>query len=129
MDGTRLKAGQMGRSYSGCLTDLAKRDLLPALEDLALQRITQSLRVVDCSVKYAADELSEVTEFVWDNIPASEDHEEPMQNLLSQSAKIYYTSLLHGRFEKLSCRGGEITRDVARKLSRRLSAHGNAEWP
>jgi hypothetical protein len=104
----------------------AKYHLLPALQNLALQRMTQILRSIDCSAEHAGEELSAIIEYVYNNIESSGDDEEPMQKILSQFAAIYYPALLHGKFEELFSRGGEFTRDVARKLSRRLSAHGVA---
>jgi hypothetical protein len=104
----------------------AKYHLLSALQMLALQRITQTLRNIDCSVEHAGEELSAIIEYAYNNIESSGDDEEPMQKILSQFATIHYTALLHGKFEELFVRGGEFTRDVARKLSRRISAHGVA---
>ena len=104
----------------------AKYHDVPALQYLALQRMTQTLRGIDCSLKYAGEELSAAIEFVYDDVPAVGDDEEPMQKRLSQFAAISYTSFLCGKFEELCCRGGEFTRDVAKKISRRLSAHGTA---
>ena len=104
----------------------AKYHLLPALQNLALQRMTQTLRSIDCSVDDAEEELSAIIEYVYDNIESNGEDEEPMQKLLSQFAAIHYPALLHGNFEELFSRGGDFTRDVARKLSRRLAAHGVA---
>ncbi|EXJ81523.1 hypothetical protein A1O1_07587 [Capronia coronata CBS 617.96] len=101
-----------------------KYHFLRGLQDLALQRMIVTLRKIDCSVKYAREELGEIIEFAYDNIDATGDGEEPMRKLLSQFAAANYTSLLHGSFETLFGRGGEFTLDLARKLSRRLLAHG-----
>lgn len=102
----------------------AKYHLLFKLQQLALQRMIITLRKLDCSVEYAEQELTELIEFVYDNISADQDGEEPMRKLLSQFAAINYTSILHGSFEALVGRGGDFGLDLARKLSRRLLAHG-----
>ena len=47
-----------------------------------------------------------------------------MRKVRSQFAATNYTSLLHGSFETLVARGGDFTFDLARKLCRRLKAHG-----
>ena len=88
--------------------------------------MTQTLRKVDCTVEYAQEELSDVIELVYDHIPVIGSDEEPMGKLLSQYAVINYTSLLAGKFEEVLGRGGEFALALARKLSRRLSAHGAA---
>ncbi|KIW64166.1 hypothetical protein PV04_09119 [Phialophora macrospora] len=102
----------------------AKYHLLPGLQELALQRTTITLRKLDCSVELAEQELTKIIEFVYDKIPADSNSEEPMRKLLCQYAAMNYTSLLHGSFEALVTRGGDFTLDLARKLSRRLLAHG-----
>lgn len=102
----------------------AKYHLLPRLQELALQRTIITLRKLDCSVELAEQELAKVIEFVYDNIPADGNREEPMRKLLCQYAAANYTSLLHGSFEALITRGGDFALDLARKLSRRLLAHG-----
>ena len=104
----------------------AKYHMLPSLQELALQRMIQTLRKIDCSVEDAQEELSDVIEFVYDHIPVGGCDEEPMRKLLAQFAAINYTLLLAGKFEELLSRGGEFALALARKLSRRLSAHGVA---
>ena len=99
---------------------------LLGLQQLALQRTVQTLRKIECSAAYAAQELSEVIKFIYDNVPAKGDDEDPMRKLLSQFAAINYTSLLHGSFRALYVRGGDFTLDLGKKLLRRLSAHGVA---
>ena len=37
-----------------------------------------------------------------------------------------YTSLMAGKFEELFTKGGDFTLSLARKLSRRIAAHGVA---
>jgi hypothetical protein len=102
----------------------AKYHLLSGLQELALQRTIVTLRKLNCSVESAEQELTKAIEYVYDNIPADKGNEEPMRKLLSQFAAANYTSLLHGSFEALITRGGDFTLDLARKLSRRLLAHG-----
>ncbi|KAK5215065.1 hypothetical protein LTR72_011851, partial [Exophiala xenobiotica] len=102
----------------------AKYHLLSGLQELALQRTIVTLRKLDCSVEVAEQELTKAIEFVYDNIPADRGNEEPMRKLFSQFAAANYTSLLHGSFEALITRGGDFALDLARKLSRRLLAHG-----
>lgn len=102
----------------------AKYHLLFELQELALQRMIVTLRKLDCSLEYAEQELTEVIEFVYDTIPSDGKDEEPMRKLLFQFAAANYTSILHGSFEALVVRGGDFGLDLARKLSRRLLAHG-----
>ncbi|OAP59079.1 hypothetical protein AYL99_06377 [Fonsecaea erecta] len=102
----------------------AKYHLLSGLKELALQRTIVTLRKLDCSVDHAEQELTKAIEFVYDNIPADEENEEPMRKLFSQFAAANYTSLMHGSFEVLFTGGGDFALDLARKLSRRLLAHG-----
>jgi hypothetical protein len=102
----------------------AKYHHLPSLQRLALQRMTQTLRNIDCAVNHAQEELAEVVQFVYNHIPAGVSDEEPMLKLLSQFAAINYTFLLHGSFAELVGQGGDFTLSLARKLSRRLAAHG-----
>ncbi|OAG43198.1 hypothetical protein AYO21_02484 [Fonsecaea monophora] len=102
----------------------AKYHLLSELQELALQRSIVTLRKMDCTVELAEQEVSKAVEFVYANIPADRGNEEPMRKLLSQFAAMNYTSLLHGSFEALIARGGDFALDLARKLSRRLLAHG-----
>ncbi len=75
-------------------------------------------------MEFAEQELTKAIEYVHDNIPADKGNEEPMRKLLSQFAAANYTALFHGSFEALVTRGGSFTLDLARKLSRRLLAHG-----
>ena len=83
-----------------------------------------TFRKLDCSGKHAEQELAEVIEFVYQNTPASGEDEELMRKLLSQFAAINYTTLSHDKFEVLFTHGGDFALDLARKLSRRFSAHG-----
>lgn len=76
------------------------------------------------AVEDAEQELTEVIESAYDTIPSDGEDEEPMGKLLCQFAATNYTSILHGRFEALIVRGGDFGLDIARKLSRRLLAHG-----
>ena len=86
--------------------------------------MTQTLRDIDCAVNHAQEELAEVVQFVYNHIPASVSDEEPVLKLLSQFAAIKFTFLLHGSFAELVGQGGDFTLSLARKLSRRLAAHG-----
>lgn len=102
----------------------AKYHLLSGLQELALQRIIVTPRRLDCSVEFAEQELTKAVESVYGSIPTDIGNEEPMRKLLSQFAAAKYTSLSHGSFEALIIRGGDFALDLARKLSRRLLAHG-----
>lgn len=102
----------------------ANYHLLSGLQELALQRTIITLRKLDCTVESAEQELANIIEFVYDNVPVGSNGEEPMRKLLCQYAAANYTSLLHGSFEVFITGGGDFTRDLARKLSRRLLAHG-----
>ena len=76
-----------------------------------------------------AEVLTTFIEYVYDNVPADGKHEESTRKPLSQSAATNFISLLHGSFEALFARGGDFALDLARKLSRRLLAHGvSGEW-
>lgn len=101
----------------------AKYHLLRGLQNLALQRMISTLRKMDCSVTDAERELTETIEFVYESVPADGENEEPMRKPLSHFAAVNYTSLMHGSFEALFAASGDFTLDLARKLSRRLSAH------
>lgn len=101
----------------------AKDYLLMELQELALQRMMVTLGKLDCSVKHAEEELTEVVGFVYDNISCDQDGQEPMRKLVSQFVAFHFTSLLHGSFEELVGRGGDFGLDLARKLRQRLVAH------
>jgi hypothetical protein len=104
----------------------AKHHSVLVLRNLALQRMTQTLRKINCSAEHAKEELSEVIAFIYDNVPEDESEEDPMRKLLSHYAAMNYTSLLGGNFQELFTQGGDFTLDLGEKLSRRLSAHGVA---
>lgn len=101
----------------------AKDYLLLELQELALQRMVVTLGKLDCSVKHAEKEVTEVVGFVYDNIACDQDGQEPMRKLVSQFVAFHFTSLLHGSFEELLGRGGDFGLDLARKLRQRLVAH------
>lgn len=104
----------------------AESHFLPRLQELALQRMVQTLNNVECTAKHAAQELSDVAVYVYDNTPAKNGDSEPMRKILSQFIATNYTSLFHDSFEKIMTRGGDFTLDLGRKLSRHISAHINA---
>ena len=60
--------------------DFTKYHQLSDLQQLALRRMMQALRKMDCSVEHAQEELSDVIEFVYGHVPISESVEEPTQN-------------------------------------------------
>jgi hypothetical protein len=72
------------------------------------------------------EELTEVIEFVYNNVPANESDEDLMRKVLSQFGAMNYTSLLTGKFEELLSQGGDFALSLGRKLSQRLAAHGVA---
>lgn len=83
-----------------------------------------TLRKINCLVEYTEQELVETIKYIYDNVPTDGKDEELMRKLLSHFTATHYTSLLHGSFKALFLRGGDFTLDLARKLSRRLLAHG-----
>ncbi|MCJ1474756.1 hypothetical protein MMC13_003416 [Lambiella insularis] len=95
---------------------------LEPLKNLALQRLSQTLRRVNCEFAAAGDEVARLITYIYENT-RSDVPEEPLRKLISQFATINYTSLLRDDFEDLLSRGGDFTRDVARKLLRRLTSH------
>lgn len=99
----------------------ADSHLLEPLKNLALQRLSQTLRKVDCEV---ADASATLTTYVYENTRS--DTDEPLRKVVSQFGTINYTSLLHGDFEDLISQGGDFTRDVTRKHLRRLCSHRRA---
>lgn len=95
----------------------AEYHVLPRLERLAVQRMIQTLRNVDCTVEHVAQELSETIKYVYDRTITKGDDKEPMRKLLSQFAAVNYTLHLHGSFEKLIACGGDFTLDLGQKLA------------
>ncbi|KIV84208.1 hypothetical protein PV11_06175, partial [Exophiala sideris] len=94
----------------------AKYHLLQPLQDLALQRMIITLRKLDCLAKEAEQELAVVIEYVYNNVPADRDEEEPARELFSQFAAVNLTDLLHGSFDALVARCGDFALDLTRKL-------------
>lgn len=99
--------------------------LLEPLKELALQRLSQALRRVDCESAPASDEIAKLAAYVYENTRGDTPYE-PLRKVVSQFATINYTSLLHDELEDLICQGGDFTRDVSRKLLRRLGSHRHA---
>ena len=116
------KAPLLAHAQVYCFADCY---FLEPLKNLALQRLSQTLRRVDCEFAAASNEIAGLTRYIYENT-RSDTPEEPLRKLVSQFATINYTSLLHDDFEDLVCRGGDFTRDVARKLLRRLTSHHRA---
>lgn len=99
--------------------------LLEPLKELALQLLSQTLRRVDCEFAPASNEIAELASYVYEHT-RGDTPDEPLRKVVSQFATINYTSLLHDDFEDLICQGGDFTRDVSRKLLRRLGSHRRA---
>lgn len=89
---------------------------------LALQRLVRILDYVDCSQEHAAEEISVLAKFVYENTGPAPSGEEPMRKVISTFVASNYSQLLRSELEELLSSGGDFTRDVNRKMSRRLCA-------
>jgi hypothetical protein len=104
----------------------ARYHLLPSLQKVALQRLTQVLRRMDCSETHAVPEISELIRFVYDHTSTTSTNEEPLRKLVSQFAAINYTSLMKGEFEEQICQVDDFAIDLGRRVRRRLLASGES---
>lgn len=104
----------------------AQYHLLPSLQTIALQRLTQVLRRMDCSETHAIPEISELIRFVYDHTSTAGSDEEPIRKLVSHFAAINYTYLMKGEFEEQICQVGDFAVDLGRKVLRRLLASGES---
>jgi hypothetical protein len=104
----------------------AQYHFLPSLQTIALQRLTQFLRRMDCSETHAIHEISELIRFVYDHTSTTGTDEEPLRKLASHFAAINYTNLMKGEFEEQICLVGDFAVDLGRKVCRRLLASGES---
>jgi hypothetical protein len=104
----------------------AQYHLLPSLRTIALQRLTQVLRRMDCSETHAIHEISELIRFVYDHTSTTGTDEEPLRKLVSHFAAINYTCLMKGEFEEQICQVGDFAVDLGRRVRRRLLASGES---
>lgn len=99
----------------------ADSHLLEPLKNLALQRLSQTLRKVDCTFAAASEEIAGLIADVYENTRSEID--DPLREILCQFATINYTAPLQGDFEDFISRGGDFTRDISRKPLCRLNSH------
>lgn len=99
---------------------LANYHLCPSLRTLALQRLVRVLDMVDCTQDHAVEEMNVLAKFVYDNTVPPHDGEEPMRKVISTFVALHYPRLLRRELEELFSQGGDLPRDVSRRISRRL---------
>jgi hypothetical protein len=104
----------------------AQYHFLPSLQTIALQRLTQVLRRMDCSETHAIHEISELIRFVYEHTATTGTNEEPLRKLVSHFAAINYTNLMKGEFGEQICQVGDFAVDLGRKVCRRLLASGES---
>jgi hypothetical protein len=99
----------------------AQYHFVTRLQELALQRMTQTLKRIDCQQAHAASEVTALIRHLYQNTISQESVEDPARKLVSQFAAIHYHDLFRGEFETLLSECGEFALDVGRKIWRRLS--------
>lgn len=101
----------------------AHRFLLPSLEELALQRLTQILILLDDSETQSLfPSLVDAIHLIYDATPSGKIQDNPARKLLSQFVALKFTALSGEKLDMLMAEGGEFAVDVTRKLARRLTA-------
>ncbi|KAL1850529.1 hypothetical protein Plec18170_006814 [Paecilomyces lecythidis] len=104
----------------------AHRFLLPQLEQLALQRLTQVLILLDESeTRSLFSYLVDAVHIIYDATPSAKVQENPARKLLSQFVALRFTALAGESLDTLMAEGGDFAVDVTRKLTRRLMANND----
>lgn len=104
----------------------AHRFLIPGLENLALQRLTQVLLACDTPNQSFLSPLSDAIRLVYGSTPNETQVVDPARQLLSQYIALKQATLSDESLHMLMLEGGGFMIDVSRKLARRLSMSGNS---
>lgn len=105
----------------------AHRFLLPQLEQLALQRLTQVLILLDESeTRSLFSYLADAVHIIYDATPSAKVQQNPARKLLSQFVALRFTALAGESLDMLMAEGGDFAVDVTRKLTRRLMANSDS---
>jgi hypothetical protein len=94
--------------------------MFDSLQELALQRLNQTLTRIDCRQPHAASEVATLIEHIYSGTGHS--REDPARKLVSQFAALHFDDLVHGEFEDLLHDGNDFVTDVMLKVARRLSS-------
>uniref|UniRef100_A0A093XBI1 BTB domain-containing protein n=1 Tax=Talaromyces marneffei PM1 TaxID=1077442 RepID=A0A093XBI1_TALMA len=104
----------------------AHRFLIPRLEVLALQRLTQVLLTNNTSRDPFFSRLADAIHLVYESTPKATQFDDPARKLLSQYVALNFTSIPTESLEMLVSAGGEFMVDVAQKLARRIATSGRS---
>ncbi|KAJ9227415.1 hypothetical protein DTO271D3_1426 [Paecilomyces variotii] len=105
----------------------AHRFLLPQLEELALQRLTQVLILLDESeTRSLFSYLADAVHIIYDTTPSAKVQQNPARKLLSQFVALRFTALAGESLDALMAEGGDFAVDVTKKLTRRLMANSDS---
>ncbi|PCG88590.1 Hypothetical protein PENO1_109330 [Penicillium occitanis (nom. inval.)] len=104
----------------------AHRFLIPRLEVLALQRLTQVLLTNNTSRDPFVSRLADAIHLVYESTPKATQFDDPARKLLSQYVALNFTSIPTDSLETLVSGGGEFMVDVAQKLAHRIATSGRS---
>jgi hypothetical protein len=94
------------------------------LQELALQRLNQTLARIDCRQPHAASEVATLIQHVYSETGHSA--RDPARKLVSQFAALHFDDLVHGEFQDLLHEGDDFVTDVMLKVARRLSSDASS---
>jgi hypothetical protein len=96
------------------------RFLLSELAELALERLTQVLIIVERTQARLIPYLADATRLIYNTTPSNSVEENPARKWLSQFVALRYTMLSSEDLDALMAEGGDFVIDVLYKLARRL---------
>jgi hypothetical protein len=94
---------------------------IESLQELALQRLTQTITRIDCRQPHAASELATLILYIYNNTVIGDFREDPARRLVSQFAALHFDDLVHDNFKDLLHKGDDFVTDVNLKVARRLN--------
>lgn len=96
--------------------------LVPGLETLALQRLTQALTLVDDKkTQKVFPHFADAVHVVYDGTPSREQLQDPAKKLLSHFVALKYDLISGKDLDALLAEGGEFAIEVTQKLAQRAA--------
>jgi hypothetical protein len=98
--------------------------LIPSLEELALQHLTQVLLMCETPSNSFVLHITDAVRLVYESTPNTTQSDDPAQQLLSQYVALNYTATPTENLAPLISEGCEFMIDVAHKLARQIVTSG-----
>jgi hypothetical protein len=97
--------------------------LIPRLEELSLQRLTQVLLICHTPSDPFFSRLAQAIRLIYESTPSATELDDPARKLLSQYVALDYTTLPKESLHQLISEAGEFMIDVSQKLAQRIAAN------